>query len=115
MNDVLDLVIRWLVPFVCGGIVSVASFAIGTVKNRSNKNREREQAISAGMQCLLRAEIISQYEKWTDRGYCPLYAKEALKREYDAYHALDGNDIATDLYRKTMALPVEPVEAQANN
>ncbi|MPN16592.1 hypothetical protein SDC9_163937 [bioreactor metagenome] len=60
-----------------------------------------------GLQCLLRAEIIRSYEKYQDKGFCPLYAKEALKREYDSYHDLHGNDVATDLYRQMMALPTE--------
>lgn len=39
---------------------------------------------------------------------CPIYAKENLKRAYDAYRALGGNDVATDLYHQCMALPVDP-------
>lgn len=70
-------------------------------------NRKKEKAIENGLQCLLRAEIIRSYEKYSDREYCPLYAKEALKREYDSYHNLGGNDVATDLYRQMMALPTE--------
>ena len=41
--------------------------------------------------------------------YCPLYAKEALTRAYKAYHALGGNDVATELYHDCIALPTEPV------
>ena len=57
---------------------------------------------------LLRSEIIRNYEKYTDRGYCPIYAREPLSHVYEAYHALGGNSTATDLYKKTMALPSDP-------
>ena len=30
---------------------------------------------------------------------------------YNAYHKLGGNDVATDLYEQTIALPTEPEEA----
>jgi len=99
----LDIFLKWLIPFVCGGVVSVLGMLAAQIK----KNRKREKAVENGVQCLLRAEIIRQYEKNIDRGYCPLYAKEALKRGYDAYHELGGNDVATDLYHKIMKLPPE--------
>mgnify|MGYP000006666595 CR=1 FL=1 len=99
----LDIFLKWLVPFVCGGVVSV----LGTLAAQMKKVRKKEAAVEKGVQCLLRAEIIRQYEKNTDRGYCPLYAKEALKREYDAYHELGGNDVATDLFNQIMKLPTE--------
>ena len=99
----LDIFLKWLIPFVCGGVVSVLGMLAAQIK----KNRKREKAVENGVQCLLRAEIIRQYEKNIDRGYCPLYTKEALKRGYDAYHELGGNDVATDLYHKIMKLPPE--------
>ena len=70
--------------------------------------RAERQAMRDGLQSLLRAEIIRSYEKYHDKGFCPIYAKEALKIEYTAYHNLGGNDVATDLYKKTTALPTEP-------
>jgi len=103
-----DAFIKWVVAFLCGGAVSLAGSGIANLKA---KNR-RMTAIENGLQCLLRAEIIRSYEKYTERGNCPLYAKEALKREYDSYHNLGGNDVATDLYRQMMALPNEPLKTQ---
>lgn len=63
--------------------------------------------IANGVQGLLRADIIRSYEKYTERGYCPIYAREAMEREYKAYHGLHGNDVATKLYEKMLELPTE--------
>ena len=93
--------VKWLVPFVCGGVVA---FFVTLYK----AHRTRDKALAEGLQALLRAEIIRQNEKYTERGYCPVYAKEALRREYNAYHTLGGNDVATELYHKTLELPNEP-------
>ena len=95
--NVLETVLKWLIPFLCVGAVSavVAYFTIF-------------RAIRNGVQCLLRAEIIRNHNKYNDNGYCPIYAKEALKRAYAAYHNLGGNDVATGLYNEVMALPTEP-------
>ena len=104
-----NLILGWLVPFVLGG---AASF-IGTLLSRWKSGRKKQDAVEMGLQALLRAEIIRQYEKYIEQGYCPLYAKEALKREYESYHTLGGNDIATELYRTTMALPTNPPDEPA--
>jgi hypothetical protein len=101
---VFELLVKWLVPFLCGSAVSIAGTFVGTLK----KGRKRDKAIEVGLQCLLRAEIIRSFEKYTERRYCPIYAKEALKREYDSYHELGGNDVATGLFKKIMELPEEP-------
>ena len=96
--QIADLALRWLVPFALGGAVSwIGSWG----KGRSR----RESALCAGVQCLLRAEIIDCHERYSVAGFCPIYAKESLKRVYRAYHELGGNDVATSLYEKTMRLP----------
>ena len=69
--------IKWLIPFLCGGAVS----ALGVIIGRIKLGKKKQDALGEGLQCLLRAEIIEQYEKWDERGYCPIYAKEALTTE----------------------------------
>lgn len=91
-----ELVYKWAVPFVCGAAISYCISLIA-----------QNKAIKNGVQCLLRAEIITQHDKWSAREYCPIYAKEALSKSYKAYHALGGNDVATELYKRTMELPSE--------
>lgn len=91
---VMEKVIGWLVPFLLGAAAGGLALWFGCLRS-----------LRDGVQCLLRAEIIRQNEKWTRAGYCPVYAKQALSREYKAYHGLNGNDVATGLYEETMELP----------
>lgn len=99
-----DAFIKWLVPFLCGGVISLA----GVVVAQFQRGKKRQEAIELGLQSLLRAEIIRQHEKWEDKEFCPIYAKEALRRTYESYHLLGGNDVATGLYQETMGLPEKP-------
>lgn len=92
----LDTIIKWIVPFLCGSAVSAITAYFTFFR-----------AVRLGVQCLLRAEIIRCHDKYVGRGYCPVYAKEALRREYKAYRGLRGNDVATGLYNETMALPTD--------
>ena len=106
--------IKWLVPFLCGAAVSAIGAVYATIKANRKKDKERNDAMAMGIQCLLRAEIIRSAEKYIKRRYCPIYAKEALKREYSSYHKLGGNDVATALYEETMELPEFPPEERDN-
>ena len=94
MGVIMEKVIGWLVPFLMGALVSGMALWFGGMK-----------ALREGVQCLLRAEIIRQNEKWVKSGYCPVYAKQALSRAYKSYHALNGNDVSPGLYEETMDLP----------
>lgn len=96
---VIETVVKWLVPFVCGAGVSaiVANF-------------KKKSALENGVQCLLRAEIIKAHDKYTEKGYCPIQMKEALSKEYQAYHNLGGNDVATTLYNDLIKLPQNEVK-----
>lgn len=95
---IIERILNWAVPFILGGLVS------GIIAYAQMKSK-RERALCDGVQCLLRAEIISYHEKYKAKRFCPIYAKESLKRIYCAYHVLGGNDVATSLYEKTMSLP----------
>lgn len=90
----LELVIKWAVPFLMGSLITF----IGTLL-------QKNKALRNGLQCLLRAEIIRSYDKYTLKKEIPIYAKEALEKEYKAYHKLGGNDVATALYNEMMELP----------
>ena len=81
-------------------------------KQKRKEEKEKVDALQEGMQALLRDRIIYLYNKYQDKGYCPIYAKENVKRMYDAYHELGGNDIATNLKNELLAMPGEPEESE---
>ncbi len=101
MNEIVSTLIKWAIPFLCGGL------ATGLITYARMKNK-RNSALEDGVQCLLRGKIIDMHEKYIERHYCPVYAKESLKRTYTAYHTLGGNDVATQLYQELLTLPTEP-------
>ena len=101
INNIVDVFLNWALPFIC---CAVCGWVVGVVRGY----KKHLSAFTDGVKSLLRSEIIRNYEKYTDRGYCPIYAREPLSHVYEAYHALGGNSTATDLYKKTMALPSDP-------
>ncbi len=97
-----------VITAIISGAVTLANVAFtalfNSLRDRRRKKSSDERNIEDGLQCLLRAEIIRSHEKYISQGYCPIYAKESLRRVYTAYHNLGGNDIATALYNECLNL-----------
>ncbi len=79
-------------------------------RKKTSHGRENEKGCHCGRSREpLRENIVANFNKYhQDRKHCPIYAKESLKRVYDAYHNLGGNDVATALYEKVLNMPEEP-------
>ena len=86
--------VQWLFA----AAVAVLGWGNRKLTARIKAEQERNEAIAEGMQSLLRESIVDNYNKYTDKGFCPIYAKESIKKVYGAYHRIGGNDVATELY-----------------
>lgn len=95
---------------------AIITFILGClyrdVRKRLKEEQKKSTAIAEGVQSLLRESIVQNYNKYQERGYCPIYAKESIKRVYEAYHNLDGNDVATKLYETLLGMPEKPEEKE---
>lgn len=95
---------------------SISTFVLGFLYRQTAKRLKEEQkknkAVADGVQCLLRESIVSNYNKYQERDFCPIYAKESIKKAYEAYHVLGGNDVATQLYHTILKMPEEPGERE---
>ena len=71
------------------------------------KNTADTEAVKIGIQALLRSQMIADYNKWTDRGYAPIYARDNFENCWKQYHALGVNGVMDDLHEKFLELPTE--------
>lgn len=99
-------------------IVGVPSLAtvIGWIHTRQKKNEQEQkqiaqkqneetQALKLGVQALLRSQMITDYNKWYDKGYAPIYARESFQNCWVQYEALGENGVMEDIHDKFMSLP----------
>lgn len=98
MNIPAIVVTSVLSSLVSGGFAFLLARLKGGVK--------RERALEEGVKNLLRIKLIDYYEKYSERGACPIYVKESARKSYEAYHELGGNGVITKIYEEMMALPV---------
>ena len=91
-------------------ITGILGIGYKQLVKRQKEESVKNVALNEGMQALLRDRIIQAYNHYNDMGYCPIYAKENVKRMYSAYHVLGGNDVATKLKDELLEMPTEKKE-----
>lgn len=106
--QIINFVISHWVEWLFCAVTAILSFGYRNVSKKVSEEKDRNEAVAAGVQCLLRESIVGNYNKYNDAGYCPIYAKESIKSAYAAYHQLGGNDVATTLYNSLLEMPSEP-------
>lgn len=66
------------------------------------------KGIRLGTQALLRAQLISDWNYYSKKGYAPIYARENFENVYTQYHNLGANGVMDDIRTKFLALPDRP-------
>lgn len=97
--NILQIIATAVITAVVTGLITYVKVVKTSVKS-----------LKDGLLSLLRAELIRSHDKYTKKGFCPLYAKEALEKAYKAYSALGGNGAMKQVYEDTMELPIESEE-----
>ena len=84
---------------------AVLAWAWKTLSARLKEEQVKNEAIAEGVKSLLRDNIVTNYNKYSNKGYCPIYAKENIEETFKAYEKLGGNHTAKSLYEKLIKLP----------
>lgn len=98
----------WISLLFGSGILSGA-FAVlwRYVKARLEANEKKTEAVCLGVQALLRDRLIEKYDKYHEKGYAPIYARENFENMWTQYHNLGVNGVMDGLRKKFMELPTE--------
>lgn len=101
-------VYQWLCLF------SVPALILMIVKymlNQIKQNRKDTEAVKLGLQALLRSQMISDYNKYSEKGFAPVYARDNFENCWKQYHSLGVNGVMDDLHMKFLELPTDAPEA----
>jgi len=90
------------------GFTSLGSAIMGALITKILSYKQQNKALKKGLQALLRAQMVNDYNKWTNKGYAPIYARENFENCWIQYEALGENGVMTDIHNKFLALPTPP-------
>lgn len=89
----LQQIIDWSVPVLCGGIVTVLGVLV-----------KGWYALVRGVRALLRADLNRIHTNYVQVGRpVDLTLKDEADDIYSAYHALGGNGVGSELHRQILA------------
>lgn len=78
------------------------------VHSQFKKQNAENLAMRKGLQALLRAQLVSEWNRWSERKYAPIYARQNFENCWIQYHALGANGVMDDIHARFFELPTEP-------
>ena len=102
--EILSFITAHWLEWLFTAVLAVLSWLFKEMREQLAEEKAKNEAIAEGVQSLLRESIVNNYNRYSDKGFCPIYAKESIKKVYRAYHNLGGNDVATELYNKVLKM-----------
>jgi len=103
MEEIIELVIKWLVPFILG---TVATYLIGIIKKDRNKDRAMENAVQA----LLRNELVRRYREYKTKGEMTILDRENIEHMFEEYKNLGGNGTVKELMDELLEIKTKVIK-----
>lgn len=96
------------------GIPSIITAFLNFVERKTirkevakQKQDDKTDALALGVQALLRAQMISDYNRYSEKGFAPIYARESFENVWRQYENLGSNGVMRDIHDKFFALPTQ--------
>lgn len=103
MEVIITEVIKWIIPFILGAIVSLAIRII-------EKDRKRDKSIENAVQALLRNELIRRYREYKTKGEMTILDKENIEHMFEEYKNLGGNGTVKELMDELLEVPTKVIK-----
>lgn len=97
------------------GIGSIIVSIWGFLFKNAKKTALAIKAMKLGLQAVLRAQMINDYNHYTTKGFAPIYAKDNFQNCWNQYENLGANGVMNGIYKKFMMLPDRSQEGEIQN
>lgn len=80
----------------------------GWIYKKLKDNDAETKAVKKGLQALLRSQMINDFNRWGEKGYAPIYARDNFENCWAQYHSLGANGVMNGIHDRFMLLPTNP-------
>ena len=87
------------------GIPSIFTMILGYLIKSVKQTKEDGDSVKKGVQALLRAQMINDWNHYSKKGYAPIYARQNFENCWVQYHSLGANGVMDDIHEKFLDLP----------
>jgi len=102
-----DWIVKYWLEWIFGVAITILTVLWRSVSAKLKKTRADNEAIKAGVQALLRAQMVNDYNHYQEKGFAPIYARQNFENCWVQYEALGKNGVIKDLHDKFMELPTQ--------
>lgn len=103
-----EWIARYWLEWLFGLAIALLTWAWRHLSRKVDQRKKEDEAVKAGVQALLRAQMVNDYNKWMERGYAPIYAKDNFENCWINYENLGENGVMSGLHKTFMELPTDP-------
>lgn len=102
-----DWIAKYWIEWIFGVVAGVLLAGWRSLAKKVKEEKEEQAAIKAGLQALLRAQMVNDYNHYSEKGFAPIYARENFENCWRQYERLGTNGVMQDIHSKFMALPTQ--------
>lgn len=98
MEMIVDIIIKWFIPFALGGVIAFLKSKLDEAKKQNKQKEDRNVTIENAVQSLLRDRLIDKYRHYKSVGEMTILDKENIDHLYNEYLNLGGNGTVKELF-----------------
>lgn len=91
-------------------LCSVFVFLFKRLFKKIKENRERQKATEAGLQALLRNELVRRYREYETKKEISIIDMENIEHMFTEYKNLGGNGTVEKMYEELLKLPTKVIK-----
>ena len=103
----MDWIVKYWIEWIFGVLAAVLLYLFRKLNQRMKDSQKKNEAVELGVQALLRAQMIADYNYYAEKGWAPVYARDNFENCWMRYEALGENNVMKDIHDKFLALPVK--------
>lgn len=109
-----DWIVKYWIEWIFGLLIAALGVLWKHLSNKVKREQAKNEAVEKGVQALLRAQMVTDYNHYSEKGFAPIYARENFENCYNQYKNLGGNGVMHDLREKFFALPTDKPKTGGN-
>ena len=103
----MDWITRYWVEWGFGLLIALLGILWTHLTRKLKQAKQEQDAIKAGLQALLRAQMVTDFNRYSEKGFAPIYARDNFENCWKQYEKLGENGVMRDIHDRFMRLPTE--------
>ena len=103
----MDWITQYWVEWGFGLLIALLGILWTHLTRKLKQAKQEQDAIKAGLQALLRAQMVTDFNRYSEKGFAPIYARDNFENCWLQYERLGENGVMRDIHDRFMRLPTE--------